>query len=59
VSCTVVAGSAAWAEVFTKVAFTLDPSEALLVFENRSLAASITTESGPPLTTTMWNQFRR
>jgi thiamine biosynthesis lipoprotein len=59
VSCTVVAGSAAWAEVFTKVAFALDPSEALLVFENRSLAASITTESGPPLTTTMWNQFRR
>lgn len=57
VSCTVIAGSAATAEAFTKVAFAHDPHDALDRFEQRELAASITTTGGERLVTTSWRSF--
>lgn len=59
ISCTVIAGSASWAEAFTKVAFTLPPPAAISAFESRRLAASITTHTGERLTTSTWGTFLR
>jgi thiamine biosynthesis lipoprotein len=59
VSCTVIAGSAGWAEAFTKVAFARGASEALAAYEARSLAASITTADGARRTTLAWKEFAR
>lgn len=65
VSCTVVAGSGAWAEAFTKVAFAHEPAAALEQFERRGLAASITVTDGAGgaatgrLTTSPWHDFQR
>ena len=64
VSCTVIAGSAAWAEAFTKVAFTLDPRSAVERFEALGLAASVTTSPtadspGERLTSSAWKAFER
>ena len=57
VSCTVIAGSAAWAEGFTKVPFVLGAADALERFEERSLAASITTADGAHRTSSTWTDF--
>jgi thiamine biosynthesis lipoprotein len=59
VSCTVLAGSAASAEAFTKVAFVEGRRPALDVFEQRSLAASITTDDGVQHTSSSWANFCR
>ncbi len=59
VSCTVIAGSAAWAEAFTKVAF-IDPIDAALdAFDHHGLAASITTADHRRHMSTVWKQFCR
>ena len=62
VSCTVVAGSGAWAEAFTKVAFARDPADALAAYESRGLAASVTalTDGAPSRSvTSAWESFQR
>lgn len=59
VSCTVVAGSAAWAEAFTKVAFANTTATAMTTYEQHGLAASITTADGDRLTTPNWKAFER
>lgn len=57
-SCTVIAGTAAWAEGFTKVAFARGARAAVDVYERIGLAASITTADGV-VTTSDWNEYRR
>jgi len=57
VSCTVIAGSAAWAEAFTKVAFVRDIAVAMALLEAHSLAASITTDDGVRHDTAAWAAF--
>jgi thiamine biosynthesis lipoprotein len=59
VSCTVIAGTAAWAEAFTKIGFVTDLDRALEVFTARSLAASITTERGTHHLSERWKDFCR
>jgi FAD:protein FMN transferase len=62
VSCTVVAGSGAWAEAFTKVAFAHAPAEAIERLERLGLAASITVADGDRthrLTTSPWQPFQQ
>ena len=64
VSCTVIAGSAAWAEAFTKVAFAVDPRSAVERFDAFGLAASVTTSPtadspGERLTSSAWKAFER
>jgi thiamine biosynthesis lipoprotein len=56
-SCTVIAGTAAWAEVFTKVAFVRSLDEAIGTFDRHRLAASLTTEDGQRHLTTAWERF--
>ncbi len=56
-SCTVVAGTGAWAEVFTKVAFVRGADQAIEVYERRGLAAAVTTASGELRTTSAWSEF--
>jgi thiamine biosynthesis lipoprotein len=58
VSCTVIAGTAAWAEAFTKIAFSVDLESALDSLERWGLAASITT-STDTITTPSWKEFCR
>jgi len=57
VSCTVLAGTAAWADAFTKVAFARPAPEAIAIYETHRLAASITTASGRRLTTPNWEAY--
>ena len=57
-SCTVIAGTAAWAESFTKVAFTRGADAAIAEYERRGLAASIVTADGV-VTTCDWKEYRR
>jgi thiamine biosynthesis lipoprotein len=62
VSCTVVAGSGAWAEAFTKVAFAHDPADAIERLERLGLAASVTVAGGAStgrLTTSSWQLFQQ
>jgi FAD:protein FMN transferase len=59
VSCTVIAGTAAWAEAFTKVGFAADLDNALGTFAAHSLAASITTERGAHHLSEQWKDFCR
>jgi thiamine biosynthesis lipoprotein len=59
VSCTVIAGTASWAEVFTKVAFTTSASTAIAALDRRHLAAAITTDTGELLVTRSWKEFER
>jgi thiamine biosynthesis lipoprotein len=56
--CTVIAGSGAWAEAFTKVAFARGADRALADYEDRRLAASVTTANGT-FTTAAWEEYRR
>ena len=57
-ACTVIAGTGAWAEAFTKVAFAQGAARALAIYESHHCAASITTSDGIVATST-WNGFRR
>ena len=57
-SCTVIAGTAAWAEAFTKVAFARGAAAALADYRRHGLAARITTPDGV-VTTPDWTAFRR
>lgn len=57
-SCTVIAGTAAWAESFTKVAFCRGASAAIAVYERLGLAASVVTAQGV-VTTSDWNEYVR
>lgn len=57
VSCTVIAGSGATAEAFTKVAFAERAHVAIERFDRHGLAASITTADGHRLTSTAWQMF--
>lgn len=57
VGCTVIAGTAAWAEAFTKMAFVRGTAEALEAYEARGLAARIVTSEGSVLRTAAWAGF--
>lgn len=57
VSCTVIAGSTATAEAFTKIAFTDHPERAVARYARRGLAASVTTAGGERLVTPAWRTF--
>lgn len=57
VGCTVVAGTAAWAEAFTKVPFVRGVDEALDRFEQRALAARVVTADGRTHRTSRWKEF--
>ncbi len=59
VSCTVVAGTGAWAEVFTKCAFVLPVEDAVAVYEDRRVAASMTLHNGNRRCTSAWATFDR
>jgi len=59
IACTVIAGTAAWAEVFTKVAFARPLSVAIEILERRRLAASLTTDDGRRHVTAAWKEFAR
>ena len=57
VSCTVIAGTAAWAEAFTKTAFAVSPAQAIDVFDRHGLAAAIVTTGGDRITSRTWEHF--
>ena len=59
IGCTVIAGSAAWAEAFTKVAFVHGSSEALGIFDRHGLAAQIATDDGAVHHSDAWEAFER
>jgi hypothetical protein len=54
-----VAGTGAWADVFTKTAFAMPVADAIALLEQRSLAASITAADGQRHVTTAWKEFVR
>jgi thiamine biosynthesis lipoprotein len=58
VGCTVIAGTAAWAEAFTKVAFVRGVGAAIDLYEAGGLAARIVTDDGVLRRTTAWDEFR-
>lgn len=57
VACTVIAGTAAWAEVFTKGAFVVGVDDALARFDTLGLAARIVTGDGIARRSTTWKEF--
>jgi thiamine biosynthesis lipoprotein len=59
IGCTVIAGNAAWAEAFTKVAFVQGSAEAITVYDRLGLAARITTEDGRVHHSVAWEAFDR
>jgi thiamine biosynthesis lipoprotein len=59
VTCTVVAGTATWAEVFTKVAFVVELDEAIGTFEEHGLAALLTLDDGAEVAAGSWKEFER
>jgi thiamine biosynthesis lipoprotein len=59
VACTVVAGTAAWAEAFTKVAFVDGCEHALARYAELGLAARVTTSDGAHHTSPNWEEFVR
>jgi thiamine biosynthesis lipoprotein len=58
VACTVIAGSSAWAEAFTKLPFVVGIDAAIDRYESLGLAGSITTSSGIT-STSNWTEYRR
>jgi thiamine biosynthesis lipoprotein len=58
VACTVIAGTAAWAEAFTKLPFVVGVDAAIDRYESLGLAGSITTSSGT-WSTSNWTEFCR
>lgn len=59
VGCTVIAGTAAWAEAFTKVAFVRDSERAIDMYERLDLAARVVMATGRNRTTSAWKRFER
>jgi thiamine biosynthesis lipoprotein len=59
VSCTVIAGTGAWAEAFTKVAFVRPLAEAIEIFDRHRLAATLTTTGGLRLRSATWKDYER
>lgn len=59
VACTVVAGTAAWAEAFSKVAFVAGVDQALETYAARGLAARITTDDGRHHHSPSWKDLAR
>ncbi len=59
VSCTVVAGTAAWSEAFTKVAFVEDRTAAAEVYERHGLAALVVTDDGVRHPSPAWSRFEQ
>jgi FAD:protein FMN transferase len=59
VDCTVIAGTAAWAEAFTKVAFVRGRAEAMVTYERHGLASQITTADGTVHRSGAWEKFDR
>lgn len=59
VACTVIAGTAAWAEAFTKVPFSRPIRTALDQYEHHGLAALIISDDGAQHTTSSWKDFLR
>ena len=59
VACTIVAGTGAWAEAFTKVAFVDGCEPALARYTDLGLAARITTADGTHHTSPHWEEFTR
>jgi thiamine biosynthesis lipoprotein len=57
VACTVIAGTAAWAEAFTKVAFVRGATASLARYESIGLAARVVTADGTVHHTSAWNGF--
>ena len=57
-ACTVIAGTGAWAEAFTKVAFAHGAARALAIYESHHFAASITTSDGI-VATSNWKEYQR
>lgn len=55
--CTVIAGTAAWAEAFTKVAFVRGGTAALEWYERCNLAARVVTHDGSTHTSAAWKDF--
>jgi thiamine biosynthesis lipoprotein len=59
VSCTVVAGTAAWSEAFTKVAFVRGRWAAAELHERHGLAALVVTEDGARHPSPAWSRFEQ
>jgi thiamine biosynthesis lipoprotein len=57
IGCTVVAGTAAWAEAFTKVAFVDGRDAAIGTYDRLGLAARVTTEDGTVRPSHAWETF--
>lgn len=57
IGCTVVAGSAAWAEAFTKVAFVCGVDVAIERYETLGLAALVVLDDGSTIRSTHWSAF--
>ena len=57
VACTVIAGTAAWAEVFTKPAFVEGAVRSLARYESHGLAARLTLADGSTVVTSRWKEF--
>jgi thiamine biosynthesis lipoprotein ApbE len=57
VSCTVLAGTASWAEAFTKPAFVLGWPDAGAMYERHGLAVRAVTADGSVVTTSAWRRF--
>jgi thiamine biosynthesis lipoprotein len=59
VACTIVAGTAAWADAFTKAPFVVGADAGVALLAAVGLAARVTTADGNVLTTTPWNALAR
>lgn len=59
VGCTVVAGTAAWAEAMTKVPFSASLDETMALFEHHRLAALVIRDDGERIVTREWKEFSR
>jgi thiamine biosynthesis lipoprotein len=59
VACSVIAGTAAWAEMFTKVAFVERLADALAIYDRLGLAALVTLADGRSVPTDPWKNFLR
>ncbi len=57
VEATVVAGTAAWAEVFTKALLVCNPGEVLADLDRRGLAARVRDAGGSTRHNLMWEEL--
>ena len=59
VACTVIAGTAAWAETLTKIAFVRPFEEVVARLDGFGVAALVTADDGTEHTTRTWKEFLR